>query len=166
MKYYVEESLSNFKFWSGGADHADQLTHDELERLDVCLPDLLGDDPSDTAINDVFWFDFEAVVALLGLRLNASGDIIRGIDDVDGSETHQTVSDWAEDNGFELTDADIDALATAIHDADGMELDGDSVSIDDDIALECAEKLGFKLGCEDEDEEEEADEEDADEPEK
>lgn len=166
MKYYVEESLTQFKFWSGGADRANQLTYDELDRLDARLPDLLGDEPSDTAINDLFWFDFEAVVSLLGLRLNSSGDIIRGIDDVDDSERQQTVSDWAEDNGYELSESETASLTTAIQEAGGMELDGDSVSIDDDIALECAEKLGFKLDCEDEDEEDEADEETDDEPEK
>ena len=30
---------------------------------------------SDTELNDLFWFDFEWVVGLIGLALNDSGDI-------------------------------------------------------------------------------------------
>ena len=34
MKYTVDESLANFKFWSGAEDRAKNLTYSELEQLD------------------------------------------------------------------------------------------------------------------------------------
>lgn len=152
MKYYVEENLSNFKFWSGGADRAKQLTSRELDELDDLLPELLGDDCSDTAINDLFWFDFDKVVELIGLRLNSSGDIIRGIDDVDGDVVTGAVSDWADDNGYELDEDQMQALADAIREADGLGLDDDcSITVEDDVATECAERLGYSNEDEDED---------------
>lgn len=144
MKYYVEENLSNFKFWSGGADRASKLTSRELDKLDDLLPELLGDDCSDTAINDLFWFEFDQVVELIGLRLNSSGDIIRGIDDVDGDVVTGAVSDWADDNGYELDEGQVQALADAIREAGGLDLDDDcSITVDDDEATYCAERLGY-----------------------
>ena len=40
MKYVCEDSLNNFKFWSGGKDTADVLTYEELETLDSLLEDV------------------------------------------------------------------------------------------------------------------------------
>lgn len=81
MKYTVENALRNFEFWSGAVENALQLTTSELDRLKNLLPDLLPDEPTDTNINDLFWFDFKMVVELLGLELDESGDIIRDNDD-------------------------------------------------------------------------------------
>lgn len=67
MIYRVEENLTDFKFWSGGKDRADLLTYDELDELDGCLCELLGDEPTDTEINDLFWFNFGDVCNLIGL---------------------------------------------------------------------------------------------------
>ena len=67
MKYTCDNNLTNFKFWSGAEDRAKALTRDELDRLDDLLPDMFGDDlPSDTDINDLFWFEFPEVCHLLG----------------------------------------------------------------------------------------------------
>lgn len=67
MIYRVDENLTNFKFWSGGKDRADLLTYDELDELDGRICELLGDEPTDTEINDLFWFDFDSVCSLIGL---------------------------------------------------------------------------------------------------
>ena len=34
MKYYVEDSLSNFKFWSGAVDRAKLLTVEQLDTIE------------------------------------------------------------------------------------------------------------------------------------
>lgn len=67
MIYKVDENLTNFKFWSGGKDRADLLTYDELDELDGRIHELLGNEPTDTEINDLFWFDFDSVCGLIGL---------------------------------------------------------------------------------------------------
>ena len=67
MKIILEESLSNFKFWSGGADSAELLTEQELDVVESVLDDLYPDGMTDTEINDLFWFDFETVLDWIGL---------------------------------------------------------------------------------------------------
>ena len=66
MKIYKDEYLSNFEFWSGAKDRASQLTLDELERIESELEQLYPNGMSETELNDLFWFDFEWVVSLLG----------------------------------------------------------------------------------------------------
>jgi len=89
MKWIVEDSLTNFNFWSGAADRAKMLEYSELQELDDTLPELFGDKiPTSTEINDVFWFDFGTVCSLIGLKYDESkGVIIRGDDDEDDDET-------------------------------------------------------------------------------
>lgn len=80
MVYKVDDSLTNFKFWSGAATNAEQLTYDELEQLDDILPEYFGEElPTQTEINDMFWFDFKTVVEALGYTYDEeNGEIIRG----------------------------------------------------------------------------------------
>lgn len=88
MKYYVEDSLSNFHFWSGAEDRAAMLTDDQFEvveqNMEECTP---VDGWSDTAINDFFWFEFDTIAQWLGykdeeyLREDVSDDDISDADD-------------------------------------------------------------------------------------
>lgn len=88
MKYYVEDSLSNFHFWSGAEDRAAMLTDDQFEvveqNMEECAP---ADGWSDTAINDFFWFEFDTIAQWLGykdeeyLSENVSDDDISDADD-------------------------------------------------------------------------------------
>lgn len=88
MKYYVEDSLSNFHFWSGAEDRAAMLTDDQFEvveqNMEECAP---ADGWSDTAINDFFWFEFDTIAQWLGykdeeyLREGVSDDDISDADD-------------------------------------------------------------------------------------
>lgn len=64
MKYYVEESLRNFKFWNGAKDTVDELTLEDLDIIESCLDD--GGEWSDTAINDFFWFENDTIAEWLG----------------------------------------------------------------------------------------------------
>ena len=88
MKYYVENSLSNFHFWSGAEDRAAVLTDDQFEvveqNMEECEPE---GGWSDTAINDFFWFEFDTIAQWLGyrdeeyLREDVSDDDISDADD-------------------------------------------------------------------------------------
>lgn len=61
MIYIKKESLTNFKFWGGAVDRAKLLTYSELEKLDEILPNVFFETPTDTNINDLFWFEFDSV---------------------------------------------------------------------------------------------------------
>lgn len=40
MKYFVEESLSNFKFWSGGQDRAKLLSDEQFDIVEQMLEEI------------------------------------------------------------------------------------------------------------------------------
>ena len=67
MKWYVEDSLSNFEFWSGGADRAELLTNEQFDQIEAMLEEMEpADGWSDTNINDSFWFEFDTIAQWLG----------------------------------------------------------------------------------------------------
>lgn len=67
MRYYVEDSLSNFEFWSGAKRGADLLTTEQFDTVESMMEDAEpGDGWSDTAINDFFWFEFDTIAQWLG----------------------------------------------------------------------------------------------------
>ena len=69
MKYYVEESLSNFKFWSGAKDRAKLLSDEQFDIVEQVLEDIAPEEGwSGTAINDLFWFDFDTIAKWLGYK--------------------------------------------------------------------------------------------------
>lgn len=75
MRIYCDESLSNFRFWSGAVCRAEQLTNEQFDAIQRELEMLYPDGMSDTELNDLFWFYFEWIVGLIGLALNDSGDV-------------------------------------------------------------------------------------------
>lgn len=68
MTYTVEKPLSQFKFWSGARERTDHLTTEQLDQLDDLLPEILGYTPTDTTINDLFWFEDDYIAQLLGFK--------------------------------------------------------------------------------------------------
>lgn len=66
MIYTVEKPLSQFEFWSGAKKRTDHLTIEQLDRLDDLMPEVMGENPTDTAINDLFWFEDDYIAQLLG----------------------------------------------------------------------------------------------------
>lgn len=68
MIYTVEKPLSQFEFWSGAKQRTDHLTTEQLDQLDYMMPDILGEKPTDTAINDLFWFEEDYIAQLLGFN--------------------------------------------------------------------------------------------------
>ena len=68
MIYTVEKPLSQFEFWSGAKQRTDHLTTDQLDRLDDLMPEVLGENPTDSAINELFWFEEDYIAQLLGFK--------------------------------------------------------------------------------------------------
>ena len=68
MKYIVEESLRNFNFWSGGKERADMCSSSELDCIEEFLEEIEPEEGwTDTAINDMFWFEFDTLAQHLGV---------------------------------------------------------------------------------------------------
>ena len=66
MKIYKEESLSSFEFWSGARDTANELTGNELDRIEAELESIYPDGMDETQINDIFWFEQDWIAEMLG----------------------------------------------------------------------------------------------------
>lgn len=78
MKYTVEESLQDFKAWSGGKDTLDDLIeHDVVDKAEEYI-DLITADreelPTDTEINNVLWFDRDEIYKYCGIYNNVYGE--------------------------------------------------------------------------------------------
>lgn len=65
MIWKVYDSLHNFKFWGGAKDRTDLLSDEELDTIENNLVDFFTGIPTDTEINDLFWFDFDIVCNML-----------------------------------------------------------------------------------------------------
>ena len=99
MTYTVNKSLSEFHFWSGARDRADQLTVEQLYRLDDIVPEWMqwgeystdGHIPSDTEINNLFWFDEDLIAQMLGFKNWESLERHNaGVDDDDNDDDEES----------------------------------------------------------------------------
>ena len=94
MKYYVETSLENFEAWSGGRDTLEVLIEKGLcDTVEAFLEEVLGEDISDTAINDVLWFERDTIADWCGF---SSWEALENGEEEDEEETEEE----AEDNNF------------------------------------------------------------------
>jgi hypothetical protein len=66
MKIYSEKSLRDFEFWAGAADRVKYLTEQELDTIEAILEDAYPEGMSETAVNDLFWFDDDTIAEWLG----------------------------------------------------------------------------------------------------
>lgn len=71
MKIYKEESLSNFRWWSGAETTAQRIWEekgsDGFDELEAILEDAYPDGIDETDLNDLLWFDAETVYEWLGI---------------------------------------------------------------------------------------------------
>lgn len=66
MRITRELSLTDFNFWSGAKDH--NFSYNELKELEYILEDLYFENlPTETDINDLFWFEEETLCEWLNL---------------------------------------------------------------------------------------------------
>ena len=66
MKIYSEKSLRDFEFWRGACDNANKLSLEQLDEVETALDDIYPNGMDETAVNDLFWFDFDWICSLLG----------------------------------------------------------------------------------------------------
>lgn len=66
MKITSEKSLRNFEFWSGAEDAAKILTFEELDQIEEQLEEIYPEGMDETELNDLFWFDFDWILELIG----------------------------------------------------------------------------------------------------
>ena len=93
MKYYVETSLENFEAWSGGRDTLEVLIEKGLcDTVEACLEEALGEDVSDTAINDVLWFERDMIAEWCGF---SSWEALEN-----GEEEEEETEEEEEENNF------------------------------------------------------------------
>ncbi len=66
MKVFTELNLTNFEFWSGAKDH--EFTYTEVSEIEDRLEDIYHQEPpTETEINDLFWFEEQFLCELIGL---------------------------------------------------------------------------------------------------
>ena len=66
MQYTKDLNLTSFNFWNGAKQH--EFTYTELKDIEFCLEDLYHEkQPSETDINDLFWFEEEFLCECIGL---------------------------------------------------------------------------------------------------
>lgn len=66
---YKEMSIFDFEPWSGAVNTYERLKREgKLDELDSLLPDMFGkDDVEETELNDLLWFEPDAVYEFVGL---------------------------------------------------------------------------------------------------
>lgn len=77
MEYKVNKSLRDFEFWGGAKDRAQQLEPHELDLIEDELEYFFEGTPTETQINDLFWYDFERAASLIALQIDEDENIIR-----------------------------------------------------------------------------------------
>lgn len=95
MKYYVETSLENFEAWSGGRDTLEVLIEKGLcDTVEACLEEVLGEDISDTDINDTLWFERDMIAEWCGFSN------WEALENGEEEEEEETEEEEAEENNF------------------------------------------------------------------
>jgi hypothetical protein len=68
MKITNEISLRNFKGWSGAVDTLNALTDEQKDELEANLEELWPDGMDETSLNDLLWFENDAIAEWLGFE--------------------------------------------------------------------------------------------------
>lgn len=62
-----EVSLQRFNFWGGAAIFSSKLSPQEFDIIEETLEEMFqSETPSETEVNDIFWFDQDGIADLLG----------------------------------------------------------------------------------------------------
>lgn len=76
MYYKSEFSTQDFKFWSDAADTASEIIKaGKCDEVDELMSEIFCDDiPTDTQINDIFWFERDMILAHIGILEDEEND--------------------------------------------------------------------------------------------
>ena len=93
MTYTVETSLADFPAWSGAVHTLDVLIEKDLcDTVEACLVDVLGEYPTDTEINDMLWFETDAIAEWCGFSS------WEALENGEEEEEEETAEEEAENN--------------------------------------------------------------------
>ena len=101
MTYTVETSLADFPAWSGAVHTLDVLIEKDLcDTVEACLVDVLGEYPTDTEINDMLWFETDAIAEWCGF---SSWEALENGEEEEEEETEEKEVDnnfsrWCNEN--------------------------------------------------------------------
>jgi len=68
MKITSEISLRDFEGWSGAVDTLNTLTDEQKDALEANLEELYPDGMDETSLNDLLWFENDAIAEWLGFE--------------------------------------------------------------------------------------------------
>lgn len=69
MRIVKEMSLTDFTPWSGAVPTYNRVKEeDKLDLLESLLEEILTDIPTESELNDIFWFESEWVYEILGMK--------------------------------------------------------------------------------------------------
>ena len=95
MKIYTEQSLADFKFWSGAETTAQRIWEEQgsegFDQLEAILEDLYPGGSDETDLNDLLWFDADTVYEWLGIDDEEEED---EEDDDDEEEETEPTNDY------------------------------------------------------------------------
>lgn len=125
MKIYSEQSLADFKFWSGAETTAQRIWEEQgsegFDQLEAILEDLYPDGIDETDLNDLLWFDADTVYEWLGIEDEEDED--EDDEDADDDEEEETESandyvinvgdSWDDLTPKETFSTEQDAISTA-----------------------------------------------------
>lgn len=95
MKIISEIALRDFEFWSGGADRANNCSAEELDTLEQFFEETEPEEGwTDTAINDMFWFEFDTLAQYLGYKNEEDFDRKHDPNYLDDAELEDHVEAW------------------------------------------------------------------------
>ena len=121
MKIYSEQSLADFKFWSGAETTAQRIWEEQgsegFDQLEAILEDLYPDGIDETDLNDLLWFDADTVYEWLGIEDEEDEDE----DEEDEEEETEPANDyvinvgdsWDDLTPKETFSTEQDAISTA-----------------------------------------------------
>ena len=69
MKIIKEQSLREFKFWSGAVENSRKLTLEQLDKVEIIFEDLYPDGMDAGNLNNWFWFGFNQICEWLGIDI-------------------------------------------------------------------------------------------------
>ena len=75
MRIVKEMSLADFTPWSGAVPTYNRVKEaDKLDLLESLLEEILTEMPTEADLNDLFWFDYEWIYEMLGMKIEEEED--------------------------------------------------------------------------------------------
>ena len=71
MRITTDTTLDRFEFWAGAIENKNRFSLDELDRIEAMLEDIYPEGIDETTLNDIMWFEPEALCEWLEIDFDA-----------------------------------------------------------------------------------------------